>query len=135
MIILHLLSVTTLAVEKCDLNCAVCHLFDHQVSAPNCNEVDACTIGWHCVECKEGYELWFEKCLAPCPVGQYRSGYSCLHCPPNCDECSGPLDHECIHCSSTHELDNRHLCVKKCESSSYAEFVPTVGSQRCHPLS
>eukprot|EP00397_Hematodinium_sp_SG-2012_P038213 GEMP01041536.1.p1 GENE.GEMP01041536.1~~GEMP01041536.1.p1 ORF type:complete len:338 (+),score=57.77 GEMP01041536.1:119-1132(+) len=116
-------------VDKCDQGCEECHLVDYKVSG--CDGIEACKEGWHCLRCKGGTQLWFDKCLAPCPVGQFRQGYECQNCAVNCSQCTGPDEHECAVCDSTHEFDYRHLCVMKCQSDQYPEFVRNVGSSRC----
>jgi len=117
------------AVHKCDENCKVCHLFDHE--ADECDEIVACKKGWHCLECNPPLRLWFDECLSKCGTGLFRSGSNCESCAANCGICIGPLEHECTSCKLGYKFDFRGVCVKDCPSNQYPVFVTTVGSEKC----
>eukprot|EP00439_Symbiodinium_sp_Y106_P031637 s88_g3.t2 len=78
--------------------------------------------------CNPGFDLWVDGCFLPCPAGQYRYGYDCLECPPNCDVCVGGLAHECQVCSPGYIFDFRGLCVRECNRGRYA---PANDRTRC----
>ncbi|CAD7973538.1 unnamed protein product [Amoebophrya sp. A25] len=107
------------AIQKCDANCARCRVFAHEVSGCDPERKIPCQTGWHCMQCRAGYELWFDRCFVPCPTGQFRYGYECQKCTKNCLRCTGPHPHECIQCAPTHEFDARNLCVKRCADGYY----------------
>ncbi|CAD7943079.1 unnamed protein product [Amoebophrya sp. A120] len=106
-------------IQVCDANCARCRVFAHQVSGCNPDRKVPCQTGWHCMECRPGYELWFDRCFQPCPAGYFRYGYQCQRCSLNCLECTGPHPHECIRCAPTHIFDDRKLCTKRCPDGFY----------------
>eukprot|EP00931_Biecheleriopsis_adriatica_P010923 TRINITY_DN111991_c0_g1_i1.p1 TRINITY_DN111991_c0_g1~~TRINITY_DN111991_c0_g1_i1.p1 ORF type:complete len:340 (-),score=50.23 TRINITY_DN111991_c0_g1_i1:64-1017(-) len=102
-------------VEKCHPKCSNCHLFDYDLS-------------WHCLECQPGYDLWVDGCFLPCPAGEYRYGYKCEKCFPNCQQCVGGLAHECQVCGPGFEFDFRNLCNRVCNPGKYA----TVDGLTCN---
>mmetsp|Transcript_7136 Transcript_7136/g.17304 ORF Transcript_7136/g.17304 Transcript_7136/m.17304 type:complete len:651 (-) Transcript_7136:188-2140(-) len=112
-----------LAVPVCDVNCARCRVFAHEVSGCDPANNVRCQSGWHCMECYEGYELWFDRCFLPPPPTQYRYGYEYKSCDTNCLECTGDEAHECIRCAPTHEFDSRKLCVKRCADGFYPALL------------
>lgn len=93
-------------IQKCHERCVKCHLFDYNLE-------------WHCLECAPGYELWVDGCFAPCGAGAYRNGYHCEDCTVNCDQCTGPLRHECVTCAADYAFDFRGLCVRVCQTGEY----------------
>mmetsp|Transcript_21272 Transcript_21272/g.46961 ORF Transcript_21272/g.46961 Transcript_21272/m.46961 type:complete len:259 (-) Transcript_21272:61-837(-) len=101
-----LLSVSA-QTQQCHERCTKCHLFDHSDQ-------------WHCLECEQGYDLWVDGCIQPCPPRQYRYGYNCENCTENCLQCVGPLRFECTLCVPGYRLDPRGLCVRQCEEGYYS---------------
>mmetsp|Transcript_12956 Transcript_12956/g.22478 ORF Transcript_12956/g.22478 Transcript_12956/m.22478 type:complete len:280 (-) Transcript_12956:9-848(-) len=94
-------------IEMCHPECQTCHLFDFDQS-------------WHCLECKPGFDLWVDGCFLPCPIGEYRYGYTCEKCYANCNVCVGGLAHECQVCADGYTFDFRGLCVRQCGIGRYA---------------
>lgn len=37
------------------------------------------------LECNPGFDLWVDGCFLPCPIGEYRYGYTCEKCYANCN--------------------------------------------------
>eukprot|EP00435_Cladocopium_sp_Y103_P027797 s1155_g6.t2 len=65
------------------------------------------------LECNPGFDLWVDGCFLPCPIGEYRYGYTCEKCYANCNVCVGGLAHECQVCADGYTFDFRGLCVRQ----------------------
>ena len=109
-----------------------------------CNVVD-CSDDWfkykkkltegnECVnECNETeyqYEYNF-KCIQSCLNGTYIDNYKCLDCHPDCKECTGPYDNNCIICSSPYKYLKFGKCVNIEECSRGFYINETTGQNTC----
>eukprot|EP00922_Rhytidocystis_sp_ex-Travisia-forbesii_P049182 GHVS01073249.1.p1 GENE.GHVS01073249.1~~GHVS01073249.1.p1 ORF type:complete len:285 (+),score=14.23 GHVS01073249.1:67-921(+) len=93
--------------EGCSDGCSSCHLQDWNFQ-------------WVCYECQNGRELWFNRCLPSCQLGEFRYGTECRNCPRHCDKCTGSEDFKCTKCAEGFTPDSRNVCLSLCEDGQFA---------------
>merc|ERR1719456_2080127 len=91
---------------------------------------------WQCLECPEGQTLWLNGCYPPCGASEFRNGPACEPCGRNCDVCTGPEPHECMHQEYTlRVLDERTgsgECLRNCDMGYFRESPGDLRCIQCH---
>lgn len=128
--------------EKCDVSCFECFgpstfqcttcnnryfLLNNQClkcgnNCFQCENKELCNV------CENSYYLQENNCVDKCDIqGYYTSNLDlkCFKCNNNCLSCSGPLDSDCIDCSS-----NKKLINGKCEGCKVGYYLNTI-NQTC----
>ena len=93
-------------------------------------ENDNCTDSCELTDYK--YEYNFE-CVPSCFSGTYDDNYICRDCHPNCKECDGPDNSDCIICA-----DDKYIylgkCVSDCSRGYYNDIKNQVKTCKCELL-
>ena len=59
------------------------------------------------------------KCYPKCSNGTYNNNYKCEKCHPECRECDGPGNNNCMSCTENDKFLNLGKCVDKCLRGFY----------------
>ena len=82
-----------------------------------------------CTKTEYQYEYNF-KCFQNCLNGTYNNNYICEDCHPDCRECEGPNNTNCISCSSSDKFLKFGNCVDSCKNDSYY-YNETINQKIC----
>jgi hypothetical protein len=92
----------------CDANCLTCQKLATQ-----------------CVTCRAGYSLdvTTAKCSNLCTIGQYLDSTSkrCTPCNPNCKECVGPNEADCVTCTDSTSDNQIYKLASGAKTGCYSD--------------
>ena len=83
-----------------------------------------------CTKTEYQYEYKF-KCYEKCLTGTYNNNYKCEECHPDCKECTGPNNTNCISCSSSNKYIKFGKCINKEECSRGSYLNKTTNQYTC----